>query len=170
MSWTWLSFIFYPHFFQFYGNRWWIGSDRTFLIQSLKSKRRKNKKKNWHNRSVFIHTRLLEIRIRAHISIESARNAVIRLSRASKYGMAQSVLFHELRKERDCKIVYGSIMFEQIWEFIMSLVTVVLSWFGIELGKSVVLVEEHKDSQVTPQVLQQVMPQDPQESNEAQLP
>jgi hypothetical protein len=61
-------------------------------------------------------------------------------------------------------------MFEQIWEFIMSLVTVVLSWFGIELGKSVVLVEEHKDSQVTPQVLPQVMPQDPQESNEAQLP
>lgn len=63
-------------------------------------------------------------------------------------------------------------MFEQIWEFIMSLVTVVLSWFGIELGKSVV--EEHKDSQVTPQVLPQVlpqvMPQDPQESNEAQLP
>lgn len=56
----------------------------------------------------------------------------------------------------------------------MSLVTVVLSWFGIELGKSVVLVEEHKDSQVTPQVLPQVlpqvMPQDPQESNEAQLP
>jgi hypothetical protein len=85
--------------------------------------------------------------------------------------MAQrAVLFHELRKERDCKIVYGSIMFEQIWEFIMSLVTVVLSWFGIELGKSVVLVEEHKDSQVTPQVLPQVMPQDPQESNEAQLP
>ena len=54
----------------------------------------------------------------------------------------------------------------------MSLVTVVLSWFGIELGKSVV--EEHKDIQVTPQVLPQVlpqvMPQDPQESNEAQLP
>jgi len=62
----------------------------------------------------------------------------------------------------------ASIMFEQIWEFIMSLVTVVLSWFGIELGKHIV--EEHKDSQVTPQVLPQVMPQDPQESNEAQLP
>ena len=93
--------------------------------------------------------------------------------------MVQSVSFHELRKERDCKIVYGSIMFEQIWELIMSLVTVVLSWFGIELGKHVV--EEQKDAhasqstpQVTPQVLPQVtpevLPQDPQESNEAQLP
>lgn len=58
----------------------------------------------------------------------------------------------------------------------MSLVTVVLSWFGIELGKHVV--EEQKDAhasqQVTPQVLPQVtpevLPQDPQESNEAQLP
>jgi AMMECR1 domain-containing protein len=60
-------------------------------------------------------------------------------------------------------------MFEQIWEFIMSLVTVVLSWFGIELGKHIV--EEQKDSQSNqhPQVLPQVMPQDPQESNEAQL-
>ena len=63
-------------------------------------------------------------------------------------------------------------MFEQIWEFIMSLVTVVLSWFGIELGKSVV--EEHKDvhasHQVLPEVLPQVMPHDTQESNETQLP
>jgi hypothetical protein len=62
-------------------------------------------------------------------------------------------------------------MFEQIWEFIMSLVTVVLSWFGIELGKHIV--EEQKDSQsnqqVMPQVLPEVLPQDPQESNEAPL-
>lgn len=36
-------------------------------------------------------------------------------------------------------------MFEQIWEFIMSLVAVVLSWFGIDMGKKVV-VEEAKDA------------------------
>jgi len=60
-------------------------------------------------------------------------------------------------------------MFEQIWEFIMSLVTVVLSWFGIELGKSIVE-EQQVTPQVLPQVTPEVLPQDPQESNEAQLP